>query len=525
MVPLIDRELELSPHRSSPRPCTTARADAPPFPLSQDPYFPDGHIDLHYAISVEPSQFHKHHFKVATADKKWHFSADSEASRDEWVKTLKKGVFRCQNEGESVKIAIPLETIVDVEKSSSLEFAETIRVRVYDADEGYSIDEYWLSYFKDLDSALDKISTVLEAFRQHHPHGGSASVPPAVARTGPAPEVEDTTKHMHGDTNLGETDQVRAADGERDDQHGERRAQQAEQHAHRSRSISQRVSSVLSPLGRSSSRSSRKGEQAKSASTPPPSTAAPPKLRVSTEVARETAPTPTGGSVATLRPPQAGDDAQREGGGDVPLEGVSPMAAAAGSAPLPPPVGVSAPMEHDGTVPSLAPAPSAPLPAPEAVVAAEQGRTTSTAAPTSQHTYPPEPAPGAPRASTTTIHDGPPRRTSTLSKVLSAPASAASSVSQGGRRILEVVTHSSVPGRTRRKGASSGAKGGKLLGGPVVEEPSEANLHEGEDEGKTTATEVDEFRRTFGLSDKEVMLERASSPSSSPSLRARATPD
>ncbi|KPV76709.1 glycosyltransferase family 1 protein [Rhodotorula graminis WP1] len=105
------------------------------FPSSTDPYFPDGHIDLHYAISVEPSQFHKHHFKVATADKKWHFSADSEASRDEWVKTLKKGVFRCQNEGESVKIAIPLETIVDVEKSSSLEFAETIRVRVYDADE------------------------------------------------------------------------------------------------------------------------------------------------------------------------------------------------------------------------------------------------------------------------------------------------------------------------------------------------------------------------------------------------------
>ncbi|GAA5892114.1 hypothetical protein JCM8208_001437 [Rhodotorula glutinis] len=476
------------------------------FPSSTDPYFPDGHIDLHYAISVEPSQFHKHHFKVATSDKKWHFSADSEASRDEWVKTLKKGVFRCQNEGESVKIAIPLETIVDVEKSSSLEFAETIRVRVYDADEGYSIDEYWLSYFKDLDGALDKISTVLEAFRQHHPHGGSASVPPAVARGGPAPEVEDTTKHMHGDTDLGDTDQVRAANGEHDEQHGEQRDKQNEQHAHRSRSISQRVSSVLSPLGRSSSRSSRKGEQAKPALTPP-TPAAPPKLRVSTEVARETAATPTGGSVATLRPPQAGDDAQREGGGDVPLEGVSPMAAAAGSAPLPPPVGVSAPMDHDGTVPTLAPAPSAPLPAPEAVVAAEQERATSTPTPPSQHTYPPNPAPGAPRASTTTIHDQPPRRTSTLSKVLSAPASAASSVSQGGRRILEVVTHSSVPGRTRRKGASS-AKGGKLLGGPVVEEPAEEDLREGDEEGKATPSEVDEFRRTFGLSNKEVMLER-----------------
>lgn len=47
---------------------------------------------------------HLHHFKVSTADKKWHFSADSEASRDEWVKTIKKVVFRCQNEGESVKV-------------------------------------------------------------------------------------------------------------------------------------------------------------------------------------------------------------------------------------------------------------------------------------------------------------------------------------------------------------------------------------------------------------------------------------
>lgn len=55
---------------------------------------------------MEPSASHPTHFKVATAERKWHFSADSEVSRDEWVKLLRKIVFRCQNEGESVKVCL-----------------------------------------------------------------------------------------------------------------------------------------------------------------------------------------------------------------------------------------------------------------------------------------------------------------------------------------------------------------------------------------------------------------------------------
>ncbi|BGP37017.1 Sterol 3-beta-glucosyltransferase [Rhodotorula kratochvilovae] len=463
------------------------------FPSSTDPYFPDGHIDLHYAISVEPSSFHKHHFKVATADKKWHFSADSEASRDEWVKTLKKGVFRCQNEGESVKIAIPLETIVDAEKSSSLEFAETIRVRVYDADEGYSIDEYWLSYFKDLDGALDKINTVLETFRRHHPNGTSGA-----AAT--QPEVEDTTKQIQ--TDLGDTDQVKGADGEHD------HSQET-----RSRTLSERVSSVLSgsPLKRSSSKSSRKStpsvantpaSTSSGSSDPQPATAVPPKLRVSTEVARASTPTPTGGSVATLRAPAPAPIPAAAAGEDaVALEGVSPMAAAAAATPLPPPVGSPPKMEHDGTVPSLAPA-AAPSPAPAASDATSETASTLSPPPApldtasaNKHTYPPEPSPGpAPEEV-----GRPGRRASTLSKVLSAPASAASSVSQGGRKILEVVTHSSVPGRSRKRAKSRGG-----MGGAVAEDPQE----EDENEGEGAEGEVEEFRRVFGLQEKEELLEQ-----------------
>ena len=69
----------------------------------------------------------------------------------------------------TAQISIPLETVVDIERSSNLKFAETVRVRVYDAEEGYSVDEYWLSYFSDLPTALAKMIQVLNHYRAEHP--------------------------------------------------------------------------------------------------------------------------------------------------------------------------------------------------------------------------------------------------------------------------------------------------------------------------------------------------------------------
>jgi len=60
--------------------------------------------------------------------------------------------------------------VIDIERSSSLEFTETIRIRVYDADENFSIDEYWLSYFSDMDSALHQMTDLLERYHDAHPH-------------------------------------------------------------------------------------------------------------------------------------------------------------------------------------------------------------------------------------------------------------------------------------------------------------------------------------------------------------------
>lgn len=59
--------------------------------------------------------------------------------------------------------------MIDIERSSSLEFTETIRIRVYDAEENFSIDEYWLSYFPDMDKALHQMTQLLEDYHNNHP--------------------------------------------------------------------------------------------------------------------------------------------------------------------------------------------------------------------------------------------------------------------------------------------------------------------------------------------------------------------
>jgi sterol 3beta-glucosyltransferase len=73
-------------------------------PRCQEPYFPNGDVSLHYVTSVQASKKNPLHFKVLTADRDLRFAAESTAQRDDWVKTLTKAVFQCQNEGDSVKV-------------------------------------------------------------------------------------------------------------------------------------------------------------------------------------------------------------------------------------------------------------------------------------------------------------------------------------------------------------------------------------------------------------------------------------
>ncbi|KAJ3718409.1 hypothetical protein C8R42DRAFT_697487 [Lentinula raphanica] len=131
---------------------------------SSDPYFPHGIVDLRYAISCEPTG--ERGFRVRTNQKSIVLSADSVPSREEWVKAIRKVIFKAQNMGDSVKIAIPYSAILDVDKSSALDFSETIEVKVYDKEaQELSIDSFFFAYFRDLPAALDQIRDAVRCRR------------------------------------------------------------------------------------------------------------------------------------------------------------------------------------------------------------------------------------------------------------------------------------------------------------------------------------------------------------------------
>ena len=78
---------------------------------------------------------------VVTDERTYQFKADSVASAKEWTRAIQKVIFRTHNEGNSVKISLPIQNVLEIEESTILDFADTVKVRVIDNDETYAIDE------------------------------------------------------------------------------------------------------------------------------------------------------------------------------------------------------------------------------------------------------------------------------------------------------------------------------------------------------------------------------------------------
>ncbi|KAG6814047.1 hypothetical protein H0H92_003897 [Tricholoma furcatifolium] len=148
----------------------------------QDPYFPHGIVDLRYAISCEAEG--ERGFRIRTNQKTVVLSADSVPSREEWVKAIRKVIFKAQNMGDSVKIAIPYSLIIDVEKSSAMDFSETIEVRVVEEDS--SVDSYFFAYFHDIPGALEQIR---DAVRNQRKYEGTGSPQTVLDTTQPRPPI------------------------------------------------------------------------------------------------------------------------------------------------------------------------------------------------------------------------------------------------------------------------------------------------------------------------------------------------
>ncbi len=112
-------------------------------------YFPHGQIDLRYGISATVTSTDKDgvHFQVVTHQRTYYFRADSAPSAKEWVKSLQRVIFRSHNEGDSVKISLPIENVIDIEENQAMvEFTDTCKIRVIDNDETFAIDDVRLVY-------------------------------------------------------------------------------------------------------------------------------------------------------------------------------------------------------------------------------------------------------------------------------------------------------------------------------------------------------------------------------------------
>ena len=109
-------------------------------------YFPHGNVDLRYGISAaivgeKDKQKDSKDFTVTTDHRTYHFRADSATSAREWVKLLQKVIFRSHNDGDSVKISLPIENVIDIEEIPVVEFAQTFKIRVIESGDSYAIDE------------------------------------------------------------------------------------------------------------------------------------------------------------------------------------------------------------------------------------------------------------------------------------------------------------------------------------------------------------------------------------------------
>ncbi|GKT82202.1 LOW QUALITY PROTEIN: UDP-glucose:sterol glycosyltransferase [Colletotrichum tofieldiae] len=123
-------------------------------------YFPSGQIDLRYGISASVNDKKDGlNFTVVTHHRTYHFKADSAPAPRNGSRRV---IFRSHNEGDSVKISLPIENVIDIEDTQMLEFADTCKIRVIDNDETYAIDEYFFSFFSFGKDAINVLKILIE---------------------------------------------------------------------------------------------------------------------------------------------------------------------------------------------------------------------------------------------------------------------------------------------------------------------------------------------------------------------------
>ncbi|CAO2654338.1 Nn.00g110710.m01.CDS01 [Neocucurbitaria sp. VM-36] len=136
-------------------------------------YFPRNRINLQYATSADVVESNRKGeeettFIVTTDERKYQFKADSAASAKEWVRSIQKVIFRTHNEGNSVKISLPIQNVLEIEESSILDFADTVK--------------YFFSFFNNGPDALNVLRIMIND-NEHHQTAQGQEEPSATTPT------------------------------------------------------------------------------------------------------------------------------------------------------------------------------------------------------------------------------------------------------------------------------------------------------------------------------------------------------
>jgi sterol 3beta-glucosyltransferase len=177
-------------------------------------YFPHGSIDLRFAITatvvadkVKTSK-ESAYFTITTENRTYYFKADSVISAKEWVKQLQRVIFRSHNDGDSVKISLPVQNIIDVEAAPFVDGADAIKISSVDSEDAFAVEEYFFTFHSRGEDVLRMITDLVEETGgtsartidkggRSPEHRASTSAGDAQSRRGsklPAPAVQESNR-------------------------------------------------------------------------------------------------------------------------------------------------------------------------------------------------------------------------------------------------------------------------------------------------------------------------------------------
>ncbi|CAG8546394.1 14762_t:CDS:10 [Acaulospora morrowiae] len=142
-----------------------------------DLYCPVEIIDLKYALRVEKSTSNKKRFKLVVPHQTYKFMADYEQSMKEWVTQLERSIVRANNDGDNVKVVIPIDSVESIVDNLSMNFPNTIQINSRDPDDPSSYEEYFFVFSSDSQTLFKNLNELWKSHESLVPPKSNPSLP------------------------------------------------------------------------------------------------------------------------------------------------------------------------------------------------------------------------------------------------------------------------------------------------------------------------------------------------------------